>query len=276
MLSKWLKEHFACDEVFIYAFNVHLSYNSFNWVLRPLTVSQVPRRWPGNRGNGTMEESILSSALRYITRHRLLQKLGSNNSASLIASPTRCYCDLLLEALATVPSRSCGKPRKGAFPLHQVSQPMAFDLAGDPINDTELNSKCHSIWRPITEPDQDSPLALCDFRTVRKEDLVPADVIFPHYCDEGYELYYSPAHRWFYKRGMSTNEVILFKLDDSSESEAKCRFLHLSTNTLGRFHSDSANLAVCPHSAFYDPTVPPNGPKRASIEVRAIVIDHCA
>jgi hypothetical protein len=106
--------------------------------------------------------------------------------------------------------------------------------------------------------------------------LVPADVVFPHYCDEGYELYYSPAHRWFYKRGMSTNEVILFKLDDSSESEAKCKFLHFSTNTLRRFHSDSANLVVCPHSAFYDPTVPPNGPKRASIEVRVIVINHCA
>src|SRR5271156_5052183 len=86
------------------------------------------------------------------------------------------------------------------------------------------NSKCHSIWRPITEPDHDCPLALCDFRTVRKEDLVSADVIFPHYCDEGYELYYSPAHRWFYKRGMLTNKVILFKLDDSSGSEAKCEF----------------------------------------------------
>jgi hypothetical protein len=30
MLSKWLKGHFACDEVFVYAFNVHLSYDSFN------------------------------------------------------------------------------------------------------------------------------------------------------------------------------------------------------------------------------------------------------
>lgn len=30
MLSKWLKGHFACDEVFVYAFNVHLTYDSFN------------------------------------------------------------------------------------------------------------------------------------------------------------------------------------------------------------------------------------------------------
>jgi hypothetical protein len=51
-----------------------------------------------------MEESILSGTLRCVIHHPLLQKFGSNNSASLIVSPVRCYCDILLEALATVPS----------------------------------------------------------------------------------------------------------------------------------------------------------------------------
>ena len=81
----------------------------------------------------------------------------------------------------------------------------------------------NSVWRPITGPGQDCPLALCDFRTVSDADLVKADVVFPHYCDEGYELNYSPAHRWFYKKGMSKDEVIIFKLDDNSEEEAKCK-----------------------------------------------------
>lgn len=80
----------------------------------------------------------------------------------------------------------------------------------------------YSIWRPLTGPEQDSPLALCDFRTVDERDLVKTDIVFPHYCDEAYELYYNPAHRWFYKKDMSTDDVIIFKLDDSSDSEAKC------------------------------------------------------
>ena len=46
--------------------------------------------------------------------------------------------------------------------------------------------------------------------------------MFPHYCDEAYELYYSLAHGWFSKRGTSIDEVVLFKLDDSSDAEAKC------------------------------------------------------
>jgi hypothetical protein len=79
-----------------------------------------------------------------------------------------------------------------------------------------------SVWRPITGPHQDSPLALCDWRTVQQGDLVPADMVFPHYCDEGYELLHSSCHRWFYKRAMSTDEVILLKLDDTDDHEAKC------------------------------------------------------
>jgi len=82
-----------------------------------------------------------------------------------------------------------------------------------------------NVWRAISGPEQDVPLALCDFRTVSEEDLVGADVVFPHYCDEGYEVRYNPEHRWFYKRAMSVDEVVMFKLWDSSDEEAKCEYL---------------------------------------------------
>lgn len=77
------------------------------------------------------------------------------------------------------------------------------------------------MWRPISTPVQDCPLALCDFRTVRpKEDLVPADIIFPHYVDEAYEVLHKSYHRWFYKKGMDKDDVLLFKLGDTSPDEA--------------------------------------------------------
>ncbi|KAL2142847.1 hypothetical protein VTI28DRAFT_678 [Corynascus sepedonium] len=108
-----------------------------------------------------------------------------------------------------------------------------------------------NVWRPISPaPVEDCPLALCDFRTVNREDLVPMDIVYPHFVDEAYEVKHNPSHRWFYKKGMTQEDVIVFKLFDSLGSEA----------------------TVCPHSAFVDPSAPSNTPRRASIEVKAIVL----
>jgi len=106
-----------------------------------------------------------------------------------------------------------------------------------------------NIWRPISTPIQDCPLAMCDFRTVDPRNLVPADIIFPHYQDEAYEVLYNPDQRWFYKQGMEWDDVLLFKLGDNSTDEAP----------------------LCPHSAFMDPSVPKDTPSRVSIEVRSII-----
>ncbi|KAF8859194.1 hypothetical protein BDZ45DRAFT_590152 [Acephala macrosclerotiorum] len=108
-----------------------------------------------------------------------------------------------------------------------------------------------SVWRAISTPNQDCPLAFCDFRTVRRDDLVPADIIFPHYQDEAYEVLYNPDQRWFYKKGMECDDVILFKLADNSPDEAP----------------------FCPHSAFMDHSTPEGTPSRVSIEVRSIIFD---
>ncbi|KAK4163004.1 hypothetical protein QBC43DRAFT_320356 [Cladorrhinum sp. PSN259] len=106
------------------------------------------------------------------------------------------------------------------------------------------------IWRPLTGPYQDRPLTVLDGRTLAQEDLVGADVVFPHYCDEGYELRHNPAHRWFYKQRMTIDDVIMFKLYDSLPEATK----------------------FCAHSAFADPSVPDDTPQRASIEIRIIVV----
>ena len=91
---------------------------------------------------------------------------------------------------------------------------------------------------------------MCDYRTITKKDYIGTDVIFPHCCDEGYDIQYSPAHRWVYQKGMTTDEVVMFKLGDSTDGVAKC----------------------VAHGAFADPTVKVQTSPRASVEVRAIIL----
>ena len=76
---------------------------------------------------------------------------------------------------------------------------------------------------------------MCDFRTVAPADLVSADIIFPHYPDEAYEVLYIPDQRWFYKKGMDWDDVLLFKLGDNSLDEAPRKLIGLS-NGLAQGH----------------------------------------
>ena len=84
-----------------------------------------------------------------------------------------------------------------------------------PLNPT---NEC-SVWRPLSIV-QDCPLAVCDFRTTNPLDLVPVDIVYPHFVDEAYEVLYNSSHRWFYKKGMDCEDTLIFKLYDSSQSEA--------------------------------------------------------
>ena len=98
-----------------------------------------------------------------------------------------------------------------------------------------------SVWRPLTTPVQDSPLALCDYRTVSPNDLVAADMVFPHYLDEAYEVLYNPNHRWFFKQGMEDGNVILLKLADSADEVAKRKFI---SDYLHGFRADNGSLSA--------------------------------
>ncbi len=118
---------------------------------------------------------------------------------------------------------------------------------------TPLSRFCHyNVWRVISPPPQDVPLAVCDARTLKPEDLILADAVFdapdaPEWSFEGLVIGYSPDHRWSYYSGMTRDEALVFKTNDSDP---------------GRAHH-------VPHSAFNDPTCPPDVEPRASIEMRA-------
>jgi hypothetical protein len=107
-----------------------------------------------------------------------------------------------------------------------------------------------NLWRPIRGPLQDFPLAVCDAGSVRSEDLVPSDLVYPHRVGEIYQVLNNPSHRWYYAPEMQTNEALLLKCFDS-KTDGRARF--------------------APHSAFSDPTVPSDAAPRESIEVRTLV-----
>jgi hypothetical protein len=106
-----------------------------------------------------------------------------------------------------------------------------------------------NVWRPIGETVRDTPLALCDARTIAKRDLVPADLIYKNRTGEIYYATFDTRHRWLYVPEMRPDEVILLKNYDSAK-DGRARFT--------------------PHAAFLDPTALSSARRRESIEVRTI------
>lgn len=107
-----------------------------------------------------------------------------------------------------------------------------------------------NLWRPIRGPVRDLPLAVCDASSVAVDQLVPSELVYLNRIGETYAVKFDPGHRWFYVPEMQTHEVLLLKSYDSQ------------TKGCARF---------TPHSAFSDPTAPPDAAPRESIELRALV-----
>ncbi len=108
-----------------------------------------------------------------------------------------------------------------------------------------------NVWRPIRGPVARSPLALADASSIRPEDLIATDQVFPNRVGEIYHLAYDPAQRWYYAPAMTPDEVLLIKGWDSL-NDGRARFT--------------------PHGAFELPDTPADAPARESIEVRTLVV----
>lgn len=113
----------------------------------------------------------------------------------------------------------------------------------------------YNVWRCVTPPPQDIPLALCDARSIDPVDEVVVTAITPipgigDYRHDTTSYVHSPQHRWHYFRDLTPGEVIVFKTHDS----------------------DPERPRRVAHSAFDDPTCPPGTPTRASVEARALAL----
>ncbi|KAK1753163.1 methyltransferase CmcJ [Echria macrotheca] len=110
-----------------------------------------------------------------------------------------------------------------------------------------------NVWRPIGHSVGDWPLALCDGTTVEPGDLLATDHITKSYVGETYNMLYREKYKWYYLSDQAPDEVLLFKMFDSSR-QVEARW--------------------CPHAAFKHRAASPDAPPRESIEVRALVFGN--
>ena len=71
-----------------------------------------------------------------------------------------------------------------------------------------------NMWRPISHPAVDWPLALCDYRSLNvDEDLMEVMLKFADGSEaKNYSVKYNPNHRWVYKSAMEPEDFVLFKM----------------------------------------------------------------
>ena len=109
-----------------------------------------------------------------------------------------------------------------------------------------------NIWRPLCSKVQSSPLAIADASTIKQNDLIETDQIFPDRVGEIYHLAYEKKQQWYWVSEMQSNEALIFKGWDS--------------------HNSQKNIRFTPHTSFNIPNQNINKHPRESIEARIFVV----
>ena len=143
-----------------------------------------------------------------------------------------------------------------------------------------------NVWRPLGHAASDTPLAVIDWRSAKREDLRAVDLLYPKREAEkddgddrfkevrpdeaslrstaGYEVKGetfnvspNPDHRFHYVKDMTPDEIMFIKCFDSASQG---------------LDSDKPGVAgFTPHTAFTDPNTAKDARPRQSIEVRCLV-----
>lgn len=105
------------------------------------------------------------------------------------------------------------------------------------------------VWRPIRHPVETHPLGIADARSVAEKDFIISERIYPNRVGQTYAVGYNPRHQWYWFPRMRRDEALVFKVFDSAK-DGRARWTA--------------------HTAFDDPTAPPNARPRESIEIRTL------
>lgn len=118
-----------------------------------------------------------------------------------------------------------------------------------------VRSAQYNVWRVLSDPPQDVPLALCAWPSVDEgADLIDCLAIFdppdgsPEWSFGNYVIRHNPAHRWYYYSDMRPDEAIVFKTSESDPERAQ----------------------LMPHGAFDNPLAGKDAPARVSLEMRGM------
>jgi len=107
-----------------------------------------------------------------------------------------------------------------------------------------------NVWRPLSDPVEDYPLALVDARSVAAEQVVDTERRSPTHVGEIQLAVHDARQRWYYYSAMRPPEVLVFRTFDSI---------------------DGGTRRCTIHTAIKLPDAPADAKPRESIETRAFV-----
>ena len=107
----------------------------------------------------------------------------------------------------------------------------------------------YNVWKSLYETVEELPLAMCESQSAISQDMLLMELKYRERTGEIFVMRHSPDHKWVYFPHMTKDQALLLKTYDS-ETDGRARFMG--------------------HTAFEDPTSPPNAPPRQSIEIRTM------
>lgn len=157
---------------------------------------------------------------------------------------------------STDPARREGRAIRDAIPLvhtdhadNAVQELVAHYLPDEAEKLLARRAAVIQVWQPFCRRVERRPLALCDAQSLAPQDLVTTTRVVAKPGKNLYHLFPNKRQRWFYYPGMTNEEAVLFKSDDTL--------------------LDGRARAV-PHCSFDDPGAPGDPPHRESIETRTL------
>lgn len=132
-----------------------------------------------------------------------------------------------------------------------------------------------SVWRPLVGPNDDWPLAVCDYMSIDpKNDIISADRLHKDRIGENQLLFPSEKHRWYYVEGQQTCDLLVFRNIDSTGRRASKSNLGYRGGSLSPYRSPAMEMNLTPfsvgsfHAAFFNPHS--RGVPRQSCEARFV------
>ena len=137
---------------------------------------------------------------------------------------------------------------KCSSPFHTISSQVIFRLL-------EFHLTADSIWKPLRGPLRSWPLALCDLRSLSREDVITFDEVHATAVLESQQVVYNPSQKWYYLPNQESNEIIVFKSMDTVVRGEGLNHLHFAT--LSQYLTVLMQLLMGPSTTQTVPTMNP-------------------
>ncbi|RSL84310.1 hypothetical protein CEP51_004009 [Fusarium floridanum] len=134
------------------------------------------------------------------------------------------------------------------FSVNGLPLQTELSFPGQWIHLKDMDFDILNLWRPLYGPNDDWPLAVCDYTSVEDGDIILNDDLHRDRAVENCLLHPNAAHRWHYIAGQTPEDVLVFRTVDSRGKRARGF-----------------------HCAVENPLSPP-GQLRSSIEIRVVAI----